>query len=79
METQIHCLSKILQEQIEKVIDQAKKDHGVDLEIDKTYRYCVLSNRKKNYLGVTKRRKSRCQRIKITHTSIYQKFILRIT
>ena len=24
------------------------------MEIDKTYRYCVLSNRKKNYLGVTK-------------------------
>jgi len=41
-------------EQIQQVIAQAKKDHGVDLEIDKTYRYCVLSNRKKNYLGVTK-------------------------
>lgn len=41
-------------EQIDTVIGQAKKDHGVDLEIDKTYRYCVLSNRKKNYLGVTK-------------------------
>ncbi|WP_428327034.1 DNA-directed DNA polymerase I [Nitrosopumilus sp.] len=41
-------------EQIQTVIEQAKKDHGVDLEIDKTYRYCVLSNRKKNYLGVTK-------------------------
>ncbi len=41
-------------EQIQIVIEQAKKDHGVDLEIDKTYRYCVLSNRKKNYLGVTK-------------------------
>ncbi len=41
-------------EQIQIVIDQAKKDHGVDLEIDKSYRYCVLSNRKKNYLGVTK-------------------------
>ncbi len=40
-------------EQIQDVIDQAKKDHGVDLEIDKTYKYCVLSNRKKNYLGVT--------------------------
>ncbi len=45
------------QEQIQKVIEQAKKDHGVDLEIDKTYRYCVLSNRKKNYLGVTKQGK----------------------
>ena len=42
------------EEQIQKVIEQAKKDHGVDLEIDKVYRYCVLSNRKKNYLGVTK-------------------------
>ena len=41
-------------EQIQIVIDQAKKDHGVDLEVDKAYRYCVLSNRKKNYLGVTK-------------------------
>lgn len=42
------------EEQIQKVIQQAKKDHGVDLEIDKIYRYCVLSKRKKNYLGVTK-------------------------
>jgi DNA polymerase I len=41
-------------EQIQIIVEQAKKDHGVDLEIDKTYRYCVLSNRKKNYLGVTK-------------------------
>jgi len=40
--------------QIQNVIEQAKKDHGVDLEIDKFYRYCVLSKRKKNYLGVTK-------------------------
>ena len=47
-------LKKPTQEQIQAVIEQAKKDHGVDLEIDKTYRYCVLSNRKKNYLGVTK-------------------------
>ncbi len=42
------------EQQIRTVIEQAKKEHGVDLEIDKTYRYCVLSNRKKNYLGVTK-------------------------
>ncbi|NIP62921.1 MAG: DNA-directed DNA polymerase I [Nitrosopumilaceae archaeon] len=42
------------EEQIEKVIEQAKKEHGVDLEIDKEYRYVVLSQRKKNYLGVTK-------------------------
>jgi DNA polymerase I len=47
-------LKKPTPEQIKIVIEQAKADHGVDLEIDKTYRYCVLSNRKKNYLGVTK-------------------------
>ena len=47
-------LKKPTPEQIEIVVEQAKKDHGVDLEVDKTYRYCVLSNRKKNYLGVTK-------------------------
>lgn len=41
-------------EQVQYMIDEAKKDHGVDLEIDKEYRYCVLSNRKKNYLGVSK-------------------------
>lgn len=47
-------VKKPTDEQIHKIIEQAKKDHGVDLEIDKIYRYCVLSNRKKNYLGVTK-------------------------
>ena len=41
-------------EQIQWVIEQSKQDHGVDLEVDKVYRYCVLSNRKKNYLGVKK-------------------------
>lgn len=42
------------QEQIHKVIEDTKEEQGVDLEIDKEYRYVVLSNRKKNYLGVTK-------------------------
>ena len=42
------------EEQIGRVIRQAKEDHGVDLEVDKEYRYVVLSNRKKNYLGVTR-------------------------
>jgi len=41
-------------EQIQKVIEWAKKEHGVELEVDKEYRYVVLSSRKKNYLGVTK-------------------------
>ena len=40
--------------QIKTVVDMAKKDHGVELEVDKEYRYCVLSGRKKNYFGVTK-------------------------
>ena len=41
-------------EQILSVIDWAKIEHGVELEVDKEYRYVVLSGRKKNYLGVTK-------------------------
>ena len=40
--------------QIENIITRAKIDHNVELEIDKEYRYVVLSSRKKNYLGVTK-------------------------
>ena len=41
-------------QQIQQVIDGAKKEHGVELEVDKEYRYVVLSSRKKNYLGVTR-------------------------
>ena len=41
-------------EQIEKIIEWTKNEYGVELEVDKEYRYVVLSNRKKNYLGVTK-------------------------
>ncbi len=41
-------------EQIQKVIEETKKNFSVDLEVDKEYRYVVLSTRKKNYLGVTK-------------------------
>ena len=40
--------------QIEDIITSAKIDHNVELEIDKEYRYVVLSGRKKNYLGFTK-------------------------
>lgn len=40
-------------EQIHQVIADTKIEQGVDLEIDKEYRYVVLSGRKKNYLGVT--------------------------
>jgi len=40
--------------QVEDIIVKAKMDHNVELEIEKEYRYVVLSGRKKNYLGVTK-------------------------
>jgi DNA polymerase I len=39
-------------EAIDKVMDWAKENLGVDLEVDKQYRYVVFSNLKKNYLGV---------------------------
>ncbi len=41
-------------EQIQTVISWAKDHFGVDLDLDKEYRYVVLSTRKKNYLGVQK-------------------------
>ncbi|MGI0069648.1 MAG: DNA polymerase domain-containing protein, partial [Nitrosopumilaceae archaeon] len=39
-------------EQIQSVVDWAKDEFGVDLDLDKEYRYVVFSTRKKNYLGV---------------------------
>ena len=47
-------VKKPTSKQIEDIITKAKKDHNVELEIEKEYRYVVLSGRKKNYLGVTK-------------------------
>lgn len=41
-------------DQIQKVVDWAKEEFGVDLDLDKEYRYVVFSTRKKNYLGVQK-------------------------
>ena len=40
------------QEQIDSIILQAKEKHKVDLEVDKTYKFCVFSDRKKNYYGL---------------------------
>ena len=45
------------EEQMAMLSRRAKEDHGVDLEVDKTYRYCVMSSRKKNYLGVSEKGK----------------------
>lgn len=47
-------LKEPTREQINSLSETAKRDHGVDLEVDKEYRYVVLSDRKKNYFGVTK-------------------------
>ena len=47
-------VKNLSKEQITMLIDRAKNDHSVELEVDKEFRYVVLSNRKKNYLGVTK-------------------------
>jgi DNA polymerase I len=47
-------VKNLTKEQITMLINRAKNDHGVELEVDKEFRYVVLSNRKKNYLGVTK-------------------------
>ncbi len=41
-------------DQIQTVVSWAKEQFGVDLDLDKVYRYVVLSTRKKNYLGVQK-------------------------
>src|SRR3972149_2364249 len=41
-------------EQLKAVVDKAKKKYAVELEVDKEYKYVVLSDRKKNYFGVLK-------------------------
>jgi len=47
-------VKKPTQKQIDDIITKAKVEHNVELEVEKEYRYVVLSGRKKNYLGVTK-------------------------
>ncbi len=39
-------------EQTEALVEWADEALGIDLEVEKTYRYAVFSERKKNYLGV---------------------------
>jgi len=38
--------------QLEKLMEWSREELGLELEIDKEYRYVALSSRKKNYLGV---------------------------
>lgn len=39
-------------EQLEELLNWSEEELGIELEIDKQYRYVALSSRKKNYLGV---------------------------
>lgn len=41
-------------EQIKSLIEETNHTYKIELEVDKEYRYVVLSNRKKNYFGVKK-------------------------
>lgn len=41
-------------EQTDSLVEWADEALGIDLEVEKTYRYAVFSERKKNYLGVYK-------------------------
>lgn len=45
-------LHKPTKEQIELLIKYTADKYAIDLEVDKEYRYLVLSDRKKNYFGV---------------------------
>ncbi len=38
--------------QISSLVEWSKKELGIDLDLDKSYRYVTFSGRKKNYLGV---------------------------
>ena len=38
---------------VDEIISESKTEYGVDLEMEKEYRYVIMSDRKKNYLGVT--------------------------
>jgi len=51
-DTDSFFLKEPAKEAIDKVVCWAKENLGVDLEIDKQYRYVVFSDLKKNYLGV---------------------------
>jgi len=45
-------LSQPTQEQIDGLVRWTDGELGIDLDVDKVYRYAIFSRRKKNYLGV---------------------------
>jgi len=47
-------IHKPTKEQIDSLIEETGKKHSIDLEVDKEYRYLMLSGRKKNYFGIKK-------------------------
>jgi intein/homing endonuclease len=45
-------IKKPTKEQIQMLIKYTEEKYAIDLEVDKEYRYLVLSDRKKNYFGI---------------------------
>lgn len=45
-------LSRPTKEQIDALVGWTEERLGIDLDVDKVYRYAIFSRRKKNYLGV---------------------------
>ncbi len=45
-------LARPTQEQIDSLVKWTDEELGIDLDVDKVYRYAIFSRRKKNYLGV---------------------------
>jgi len=45
-------LERPAREQLDGLVAWADSELGIDLDVDKTYRYAIFSQRKKNYLGV---------------------------
>ncbi len=58
-------LLKPNQEQIDELIQWSEEFLGMPLEAEKTYRYCVLSERKKNYFGVYAGKKGDISRVDV--------------
>ncbi|MCS7103613.1 MAG: type B DNA-directed DNA polymerase, partial [Candidatus Korarchaeum sp.] len=47
-------IREVTQEQVDELEQRVEEKLGIDLELDKWYRYVVFSRLKKNYLGVTR-------------------------
>jgi DNA polymerase I len=58
---------------LKKIMDWTKNTFGIDLELDKSYRYLVLTELKKNYLGITDKGKADIKGLtgKKSHTPVF--------